>query len=114
MKIKRFQSGRLGLWLLVRCNYLATVICSVQLTYAVFYCKIHNYLILLNRQRLDKHVPRSCFHPGNPPPPTFHPASQPVFAHPSPTSSTKAILRGRPLVLSSSEDLLTAFLFFYA
>jgi len=37
-----------------------------------------------------------------------------VSAQPSPTSSTKAIRRGRPLVLSSSEDLLTAFLFFYA
>jgi hypothetical protein len=84
------------------------------LTYAVFYCKIHNYLILLNRQRLDKHTPHSHSNPAKTPPPTFHPINQPIGTHPSPTSSSKADLRGRPLVLASSEDLLTAFLFFYA
>lgn len=46
-------------------------------------------------------------------PPAFHSVNQAPSTHSSPTSSAKATLRGRPLVLSSSEDLLTAFLFFY-
>ncbi|KAF2791298.1 hypothetical protein K505DRAFT_363937 [Melanomma pulvis-pyrius CBS 109.77] len=64
---------------------------------AVFYCKIHNYLILLNRRLPNKCNPHAGKHPGGTLPP-----------------SAKAKLRGRGLVLSSSEDLLGAFLFFYA
>ncbi|PVH93108.1 hypothetical protein DM02DRAFT_634836 [Periconia macrospinosa] len=67
---------------------------------ALFYCKTHTYLILLNRQRIEKHSsPRkmsSYFGPTG---------SSPTPSQPS--------LRGRDLVLSSSSDLLTAFLFFH-
>ena len=86
----------------------------VALTTIVFYCKIHNYLILLNRQRHEKHTPHTSKHSGKTPPPTFQPVNVPNSSHPSPTSTTKSIPRGRPLVLSSCEDILTAFLFFYA
>ncbi|ORX96802.1 fungal-specific transcription factor domain-domain-containing protein [Clohesyomyces aquaticus] len=82
---------------------------------AAFYCKIHNYLILLNRQRLDKPqtyaLPTPCSMTKTPPP-SF--SQYPTSSQPSPPSSIKATLRGRPLVLASSEDLLTAFLFFNA
>ncbi|KAF2469104.1 uncharacterized protein BDR25DRAFT_289297 [Lindgomyces ingoldianus] len=86
---------------------------------AAFYCKIHNYLILLNRQRLDKQESRTSAHQTpspitKTPPPSFHSGNHPPSSHPSPTLSSKATLRGRALVLASSEDLLTAFLFFKA
>ncbi|KAF2002040.1 hypothetical protein P154DRAFT_403841, partial [Amniculicola lignicola CBS 123094] len=78
---------------------------------AVFYCKIHNYLIILNRQRLDKGSQNSPLTATKTPSPSFHRINPPVY---SPSGSAKATLRGRELVLSSSEDLLTAFLLFYA
>ncbi|KAF2027732.1 hypothetical protein EK21DRAFT_71311, partial [Setomelanomma holmii] len=53
---------------------------------AVYHCKAHTYLILLNRQRVDKH------------------ATQTQKANGSP-------LRGRALVLASSEEVVDAFLF---
>ncbi|KAF2875925.1 hypothetical protein BDV95DRAFT_603321 [Massariosphaeria phaeospora] len=85
---------------------------------AVYYCKTHNYLILLNRQRHEKPAPHSYPTPTNlstrkTPPLSFHPVNPATSSESSPMTSPKEILRGRPLVLSSSEDLLTAFLFFY-
>lgn len=44
---------------------------------------------------------------------SFPPASPAILNHSSPPGSPKASLRGRALVLSSSQDLLTAFLFFH-
>lgn len=90
-----------------------------KLTGSVFYCKTHNYLILLNRQRLDKPLPHTYprLHSSTqikPAQPSFSPINHPSSSQPSPAASPKAILRGRSLVLSSSADLLTAFLFFYA
>jgi hypothetical protein len=90
---------------------------AMPLTHPVFYCKTHTYLILLNRQRLEKQGAHNCSHQTSPvarsAPPCFQPVNTPTSTHPSPMS-TKASLRGRALVLSSSEDLLTAFLFFHA
>ncbi|KAF2657015.1 hypothetical protein K491DRAFT_743597 [Lophiostoma macrostomum CBS 122681] len=85
---------------------------------AVFYCKAHTYLILLNRQRHEKPSPRSHSHHtptsvARPSPPSFHPVNPSNSSTASPATPAKETLRGRALVLSSSEDLLTAFLFFY-
>lgn len=79
------------------------------LIFKVYYCKTHNYLILLNRQRINSYTSMT-----KSPWPSFRPVNPPTSSQPSPKTSNKALLRGRPLVLSSSEDLLTAFLFFYA
>ncbi|KAF2644491.1 hypothetical protein P280DRAFT_172683 [Massarina eburnea CBS 473.64] len=92
---------------------------------AVFYCKTHTYLILLNRQRIEKNQnhqtpipqsqPTSYFHNMNssqPPPSSY--SYHAHHQHPSPTSPPTPPLRGRPLVLSSCTSLLTAFLFFHA
>ena len=95
-----------------------SVTISELLTILVLYCKTHTYLILLNRQRFDKpsaypfshHTPTSATKPS---PPSFHPVNVTATSRSSPTDSAKATLRGRALVLSSSEDLLTAFLFFW-
>lgn len=79
-----------------------------KLTNAVFYCKTHTYLILLNRQRIEKqHSTRGAS--------SYFGAtsSQPTTSASSPASPQPS-LRGRAQVLSSSSDLLTAFLFFHA
>ncbi|KAF2678841.1 hypothetical protein K458DRAFT_394485 [Lentithecium fluviatile CBS 122367] len=84
---------------------------------AVFYCKTHTYLILLNRQRSEKQTAQPYSHQASPVAKTassyFHPANPAAPCQSSP-ASPKASLRGRALVLSSSEDLLTVFLFFHA
>ncbi|KAF2727485.1 hypothetical protein EJ04DRAFT_136883 [Polyplosphaeria fusca] len=87
---------------------------------AAFYCQTHSYLILLNRQRLDQ----QNLDPLLPNPTTSASAhSLPSFAaavgtsspaHSSPSAPPKVALRGRRLVLASSVDVLTAYLFFYA
>lgn len=81
------------------------------LTVTVFYCKTHNYLILLNRQRMDKHAQSLATPSTKTPPASWQSANQAGSSQPSPT--LKTTLRGRSQVLSSSDDLLTAFLFFY-
>ncbi|KAF1952928.1 hypothetical protein CC80DRAFT_537956 [Byssothecium circinans] len=87
---------------------------------AVFYCKTHTYLILLNRQRIEKHpnpplhyaqTPQNLYQTST----SFSSPTQQLHQSPSPKSPLQPILlRGRSLVLSSSSDLLTAFLFFHA
>jgi hypothetical protein len=90
-----------------------------MLTAVVFYCKIHSYLILLNRQRLEK-PPKYPYAQTQTPsssatmsPPSFQPVNVSGSLSASPTASTKTTLRGRALVISSSEYLLTAFNFFH-
>jgi hypothetical protein len=78
----------------------------------VYHCKAHTYLILLNRQRLDKYTTQSYAANAKTTPPTFRPVNR-TSSQPSPTTATIVSLRGRALVLASSEDLLDAFLFFY-
>ncbi|KAJ4300017.1 hypothetical protein N0V90_005266 [Kalmusia sp. IMI 367209] len=84
---------------------------------AVFYCKTHAYLILLNRQRIEKPLEQDFPHENlsmrTGPPSSIHPVNVPASYQSSPPSSSNASLRGRTLVLSSSQDLLTAFLFFH-
>ncbi|XPS81632.1 hypothetical protein M3J09_013562 [Ascochyta lentis] len=75
---------------------------------AVYYCKTHTYLILLNRQRTDKQ--QDC---AQRIPSSFRPVNRTPTSQPSPNTSTRALSRGRSLVLASSEGILTAFLFFY-
>lgn len=88
-----------------------------MLTRIVFYCKTHTYLILLNRQRIEKNSAQYFPHPGlspnRPPSSSFRPVNAPPSEYSSPLGSPKASPRGRTLVLSSSQDLLTAFLFFH-
>ncbi|KAF1978929.1 hypothetical protein BU23DRAFT_595441 [Bimuria novae-zelandiae CBS 107.79] len=88
-----------------------------MLTRIVFYCKTHTYLILLNRQRIEKQLtpllPQQKIPPMQPEPSNFLLIHAPPPDYSSPPDSPKASLRGRALVLSSSQDLLTAFLFFH-
>ncbi|CAI6334910.1 unnamed protein product [Periconia digitata] len=74
----------------------------------MFFCKMHTYLILLNRQRIEKpdSLPKNSSYPGLT-------NSRPETSHSSPVSNP-SIPRGRALVLSSSYELLTGFLFFHA
>lgn len=87
------------------------------LTRIVFYCKTHTYLILLNRQRMEKQptqlFPQQNLPPTRPPSSSFLPINMPGSNYSSPPGSPTGCLRGRALVLSSSQDLLTAFLFFH-
>ncbi|KAF2124535.1 hypothetical protein P153DRAFT_326836 [Dothidotthia symphoricarpi CBS 119687] len=80
---------------------------------AVYFCKTHTYLILLNRQRTDTST--GCTQTPNTTVSTssFRPVNYKPSPNPSPTASSMTSPRGRSLVLSSSEDILTAFLFFY-
>ena len=98
------------------------MICSHSLL--VYYCKAHTYLILLNRQRINKNLapqpPSSASTPHNidhhTPITSFPPPSHNSHAYQSPSLSPHQPipLRGRSLVLASSSDILTAFLFFHA
>lgn len=78
------------------------------------YCSIHNYIILLNRQRIENNRNSPEYQSQSPPPRRFSIAPehflQPATHHFSPTQS---VPRGRPLVLDSCLALLDAFLFFY-
>ncbi|UPX11978.1 uncharacterized protein EKO05_0002556 [Ascochyta rabiei] len=79
---------------------------------AVYYCKTHTYLILLNRQRTDKH-PDCAQAAATRFSSSFRSVNRTPSSQPSPTASIRAPLRGRSLVLVSSEGVLSAFLFFY-
>jgi hypothetical protein len=79
----------------------------------VYHCKAHTYLILLNRQRINKYTARSFTANIKTSPTGFRPVNRTPPSQPSPTITTNYPLRGRPLVLASSEDVLDAFLFFY-
>ncbi|OCL14757.1 hypothetical protein AOQ84DRAFT_371003, partial [Glonium stellatum] len=82
---------------------------------AVFYGKTHNYLILLNRQRIDNRSPMSHSPVASTATPPI-PAAGPSTVIPPPSGSTTPpppLPRGRALVISSSNALLSAFLFFY-
>ncbi|THY35119.1 hypothetical protein D6D01_01574 [Aureobasidium pullulans] len=80
----------------------------------ISYCNIHNYIILLNRQRIENNRNSPDYRPSSPrlrqfstvPEFFFQPAS-----HPS--SPIPLIPRGRPLVIDSSLALLDAFRFFH-
>lgn len=79
----------------------------------VYHCKTHTYLILLNRQRVEKnsaftHVPIS-----RDPTFSFRAINTNLASQHSPSASTSVSLRGRSLVLSSSEEVISAFMFFY-
>lgn len=89
-----------------------------MLTFSVSYCKIHTFLILLNRRRHDKRTGHTAATDTQSTSSKASPVSFPMVnpinsAYSSPTSSTSNLSRGRPLVLSSCEDVLTAFIFFY-
>ncbi|KAF2198845.1 hypothetical protein GQ43DRAFT_474169 [Delitschia confertaspora ATCC 74209] len=87
---------------------------------AVFYSQTHNYLILLNRQRIDNTASGSFECSKTPPthrtptPSAIHtPPSSANSAH-QPFASPTELHRGRSLVISSSISLLSVFLYFYA
>ncbi|KAI4725437.1 hypothetical protein E4T49_06788 [Aureobasidium sp. EXF-10728] len=81
---------------------------------AISYCSIHNYIILLNRQRIENNRnspngrPRSPRFPHLGGVPEF--PLQPTSHSPSPAPM---VPRGRPLVIESCLALLDAFQFFY-
>ncbi|KAF2822635.1 hypothetical protein CC86DRAFT_80889 [Ophiobolus disseminans] len=79
---------------------------------AVYHCKVHTYLILLNRQRLERVSTQE------PDTETTASSSKSVnrktsFLRHSPTETT-VLSRGRALVLASSEDVLDTFIFLWA
>lgn len=85
----------------------------LRATAAMYHCKTYTYLILLNRQRVEKqstfgHVPGA-----RDPASSFQAINTTPSSHPSPTALAQASPRGRSLVLSSSEDVISAFMFFY-
>jgi hypothetical protein len=80
---------------------------------AVYYCKTHTYLILLNRQRVEKPATPAALPNTRGNTPCFRAVNRVPSTHPSPVTTTKASLRGRALVLASSQDILEAFIFFY-
>ncbi|KAH5688949.1 hypothetical protein HBI23_032060 [Parastagonospora nodorum] len=80
---------------------------------AVYHCKAHTYLILLNRQRLDKYAPQAYSSTIKATAPAFRSVNRTPPSQSPPTTATNVSLRGRTLVLTSSEEVLDAFLFFY-
>ncbi|KAH7092474.1 hypothetical protein FB567DRAFT_238482 [Paraphoma chrysanthemicola] len=81
---------------------------------AVYHCKAHTYLILLNRQRLDKNAAQTQAHNNLKNPAFgFRTVNKTTSSQPSPGSTITPTPRGRALVLASSEEVLDAFLFLY-
>jgi hypothetical protein len=81
---------------------------------AVFYSKTHNYLILLNRQRIDHAAPTGNIVSPFSPKMTLYSSMSTGPDTPKSHHASTLLHRGRPLVLSSSLSLLSAFFFFYA
>jgi hypothetical protein len=80
----------------------------------VSYCSIHNYIILLNRQRIENNPNSPGYRPPSPRLRQFSTAPEFLFKstkHPS--SPLSLIPRGRPLVIESCLALLDAFCFFH-
>ena len=75
----------------------------------MYFCKAHAYIVLLNRQRFEKHPTQDAVPIGADSATVF----QAVNRFQPETWSTLAARRARTLVLASSEALLTAFIFFY-
>jgi hypothetical protein len=69
---------------------------------AVYFCKTHTYIVLLNRQRIE------IASNGKDTMPSFQAVNRA-----SSSDFPSAMPRGRTLVLASSEALLSAFIFFY-
>ncbi|KAK4994516.1 hypothetical protein LTR66_005469 [Elasticomyces elasticus] len=85
---------------------------------AICYCKVHNYLILLNRQRVENSQSVSDVSPGSTGPRSHRTSSATLSTFQSPQNLPELAwhtspLRGRPLVLHSSLSLIHALLFFY-
>ncbi|KAL5119421.1 hypothetical protein ACEQ8H_002690 [Pleosporales sp. CAS-2024a] len=82
---------------------------------AVYHCKAHTYLILLNRQRLDKFNAQSqhALNHTKAPMLTFRPVNRTPSSQASPTTASHLSLRGRGLVLASAADVLDGFIFFH-
>ncbi|RMZ68569.1 fungal specific transcription factor [Pyrenophora seminiperda CCB06] len=79
----------------------------------VYYCKTHTYLILLNRQRIEKHTSPSAVLNSTATISSFIALDYTPSIYPSQARTMKASLRGRSLVIASSENIIAAFLFFY-
>ncbi|RYO18735.1 hypothetical protein AA0111_g10629 [Alternaria arborescens] len=80
----------------------------------VYFCKAHTYIVLLNRQRFEKHTTQDTMPIGADSETTFQAVNRSFSSGFQPeTWSTQATRRARALVLASSEALLTAFIFFY-
>jgi hypothetical protein len=80
---------------------------------SVYYCKTHTYLILLNRQRVEIPTTPSALSNTRKITSSSRAVNRVPSTHPSPVRTTNASLRGRALVLASSEDVLAVFVFFY-
>ncbi|KAI5195008.1 hypothetical protein E4T39_08399 [Aureobasidium subglaciale] len=81
---------------------------------AISYCSIHNYVILLNRQRIENNRNVPEYRPRSPRSRQFSTVPELFLQATSyPPSPSPTIPRGRPLVIDSCLALLDAFLFFY-
>ncbi|KAG9194321.1 hypothetical protein G6011_04356 [Alternaria panax] len=80
----------------------------------VYFCRAHTYIILLNRQRTEKHTLPAATSIGGEAGASLQAVNRSSsFGFPSETYSAQPVPRGRTLVLASSEALLSAFMFFY-
>ncbi|KNG44041.1 rnb-domain-containing protein [Stemphylium lycopersici] len=85
---------------------------SLRIMAAVYHCKTHTYLILLNRQRThnatlsDPQINTSAM-------PSFRPVNRLSSNQSSPTPPTQSSIRGRARVIASAEEILSVFFFFY-
>ena len=84
---------------------------AISLIRTVHYCKIHNYIILLNRQRIEN--TRATPEYTSPSPRSFQPVSTGPGFHDLPFLRPHTVPRGKPMVLQSSTALLDAFVYFF-
>lgn len=86
------------------------------------YAQVQSYLVLLNRQRVERTQSYTHQAPSQSPPSTthhhhpHHQTHKQIYPHPPPTQPTQpqttTPIRGRPLVINSSISLIKAFMFF--
>ncbi|KAL1297949.1 hypothetical protein AAFC00_006461 [Neodothiora populina] len=78
---------------------------------AIHYCKIHSYIVLLNRQRIEN--VRASPEYNSPSPRSYQASADDHILSGQPVFGLQAVSRGRPMVLQSSLALLDAFIYFY-
>jgi hypothetical protein len=79
----------------------------------VYHCKAHTYLLLLNRQRPDKHPTQAQTPSAKASTPGFRSINRSTPSSQASPTTTVVPLRGRNLVLASAEEVLDAFIFLF-
>jgi hypothetical protein len=79
----------------------------------VYHCKAHTYLLLLNRQRPDKHPTQAQTPSAKASTPGFRSINRSTPSSQASPTTTVVPLRGRNLVIASAEEVLDAFIFLF-